>query len=314
MNDVNAINSRTEAFDHVRSALKGAGQKHLGDVVWVDIEDVDVLRSEIRDRFKQNGLDEKLAPVDPTPDAAFGAAVGLWRQSKDSPIFVRRADSADKRRGSDALVIRQKSAQDKLDSLITEARVGLQSGSFHVFAKGAGFDTEEVQTVIKQLRKTYHHARDFANGAELGKCVVDVILETCKGIRMRDRGSVYYVNAAQGALVRSLQNAVEGLGKSHLAVLELHDGSANVGEVQRSATSAFANELEAITTELAAFREDAANGQGPKVSTLQRRIAEYKSLTDRVDLYAEILGDKQSQLLAGLEKAKRAVERMIAES
>lgn len=324
---------RAEANDAVKAALAGPGD-HLGDVVWVSFGSVKARRSDIRAAFVAQGLPEALAPSDPTPDAAFGWATASIRK-RDDGVFVRRVDA--QRRGSDVMIVQQVPGQSKLDTFITLGRLGLDLANRPTAIKGADWNNA-ADEVTAAIEREFDLRIEHADTAELSASVIASILSWCGGIRLRDRGNVYWAHHAGRAEIRALAAVVEKFGTSNLAVLPVHDtaiwtcsthgseissaaGNCSVcgralvqtreahRAVQRAAADSFTAELAEIEAQLAEF----SKSDKVRASTIEHRLEAFADLRDRVELYSDVLDNKKSALLARLDKAKDAARALIAE-
>lgn len=294
-------------LSQLASHLAGPGA-HLGDVVWLSTGDVHEKRSDLRTRFAAAGLPESLAPADISAELAFAHAAAALPKS-DNGVFLRRAEG--RKRSSDMVIVRHVSAPSTgLDSFETCARVGigaLASGvSQLAVTQGAGWGPDVANTV-SALDVLTADRYEYATAAELGQAVIAALLSHCGGIRLRERGNVYWCPAAFAGQTRALAAAVLGVGSSYVSILPVHDSAEARGAVARGATESFESELRAISAELEKF-----HAEMPRVSTLERRITEYQALAARVELYADVLETKKDGLLGRLEGAKAAVRELIA--
>jgi hypothetical protein len=293
-------------IEQVMEAKGATGARHMGDVVWLSMSGVEAKRADIRAAFAQQGLPEALAPADPSAEAAFGMAVGAYGSGSEHGIFLRRVDT--KHKGSDVLLLHTRKGIGALDDVQTIGRVGVTlAGKIAVTQNAALWDFKADQAV-RELTNTFDNRMEHATSSELGGAVVAAVLSWCGGIRLRDRGNVYWAHSAGAQEVRSLARVLEQFGTSYLAVLPVHDNTEARGTVQRAAAESFACELRDISEELAKFSKSSTL----RTSTLERRLEEYEDLAQRVDLYSDILSLKRNDILGALEKAKETVRQMLA--
>ena len=279
--------------------------RHLGDVVWMSMSGVNARRSDIRAAFAAEGLPEALAPSDPTPEAAFGMAVNAYGNGEQhNGVFLRRVDAS--RRGSDVLVLHAVKVAGGLDQVSTLGRVGLSGGAL-TFVKDPILWSKDANAALAELTSTYSDRVEHATSVELGTAVVAAILGWCGGIRLRDRGNVYWAHATGNEEIRALSRVLSRFGGSYLAILPVHDNREARATVQRAATESFDVELRDIAVELEKFK----SADGLRFSTLENRLEAYSDLANRVDMYADILGSKRDELVEKLEAAKEAVRQML---
>jgi len=301
-------NNKKSDIETLMQGQGSTGARHMGDVVWLSMSGVEAKRADIRAAFAQHGLPEALAPSDPSAEAAFGMAVGAYGSGVEHGIFLRRVDT--KTKGSDVLLLHTQKGVGTLDEVQTVGRVGVTMAGKIAVTKNPALWGFKADQVVNDLTSTFDNRLERATSSELGGAVVAAVLGWCGGIRLRDRGNVYWAHSAGAQEVRSLARVLEQFGTSYLAVLPVHDNAEARGAVQRAAAESFACELRDISDELAKFSKSSTL----RTSTLERRLEEYEDLAQRVDLYSDILSGKRADILAGLEAAKVAVRKMLAES
>jgi hypothetical protein len=292
-------------IEQVSSKLDQTGA-HLGDVVWLSMSGVDVKRADIRAAFVSEGLPEALAPEDPSQEAAFGMAVNAYGNGAERGIFLRRADT--KRKGSDVLLLRTVKSAGGLDQVETVGRVGVTQTGIAV-TKDPSLWSADADGALFEIEAAYNARMERATSSELGSAVVAALLGWCGGIRLRERGNVYWAHAAGAQEVRALAKVLAQFGGSYLAVLPVHDNTEARGAVQRAAAESFESELRDIAAELEAF----AGRDGLRASTLEHRLERYEDVRNRVDLYADVLSSKRDDLLAKLEAAKAELRKLLTE-
>ena len=296
--------SAVAVTSEVAQALAGPGQ-HLGDMVWLSLSGVDMRRDSVRAAYRAEGMPESLAPSDPSDEGAFGMAISAFGSRDEHGMFLRRV--AANKKGGDVLLLRVKDNGGALHDVDTLARVGLASAG-NIQVTGSALYDHRAKKVVERLEALYQQRRECCTSAEIGSSVVEVLCRWCGGLRMRERGNVYWAHAAGASEVRALARAVATFGQSYLAVFPVHDNAEARSTLQRAAAESFFGELREIGEELARFKEHA----GLRGSTLERRIDQYEELRDRVDLYADVLAGKRDELIAQLDAAKAAVRAMLA--
>lgn len=321
--------SKNQAMEKIGEALKGPGL-HLGDVVWLSLGSVSITRDELRNRLVTQGLPESLAPDDPSAQAAFGAAVTHYREGNRN-MFLRRVERG--RRGGDVVIVHQVGA-DKAD-FKNCGRMGVKDDGTLFLDRSVDW-VEDASGVVSAVQANFEHHKSYVSTPELSSMVVNTLLNWCGGIRLRDRGNIYWCHEAGKSEVRSLASVIEGIGGSYMSVLPVHDTQVYVcpthgGEmsptpgacgvcgrklhatkearhaVSRAATESFEAELASIFKELDDFRANS-----PRESTLERRLDEFEDLRNRVDLYADILDKQKDRLSRRLDEATEQVKQMIA--
>ena len=324
---MNAQSARTK----IEEALAGPGQ-HLGDVVWISTSAVHILRSELRKRLISQGLPDSQAPEDPKPQTAFGSAVTGYREGH-SRFFLRRSERGKK--GGEVLVVRQNESKAKPFDLCATMSV-TEGGTFKSTQESDW--TEDANSVLSAVEDLYNDRLDYVNNPELSGMIVDTLLNWCGGIRLRERGNIYWCQKDAGADLRALAKVIDGIGSSYMAILPVHDTVVYVCEkhgaemspkpgecgichkklvatkearnaVARAATESFEAELRAVFEELAKFaNEDSA----PRPSTLERRLEDFEDLRNRVDLYSDILDNQKGKLVKRLGEATKQVREMLS--
>jgi hypothetical protein len=294
----------TSEVEKITSALPTSGL-HLGDVVWCSLQDVRVTRQDLHDTFVRNGLDPNVVKTTSSPEGALGKAISGWREREQGDrIFLRRSE----KRSSDCLIVRQ------------EGRV------FHTMARVWIRDAQGVVHQVPQIERSVTHADhrsdaifhelalgfaehfSFADSSEVGATVVDTILNSLKGIRLKNQGHVYWIPGTRAREIRALKDIVDQLGQSFMSILPIHESKEARASLQVAATQSFEQELKAAVAELTEFTAS----ETIRVSTLERRLEQYGQLREKVELYADILATKKDQLLAGLEGARQTARNLIA--
>ena len=303
-------------LDEIKGALQGPGP-HLGDIVWMSLADVNVSRAELRDRYKANGLPETLCPADPSAEAGFGAAVSAFKE-RGGAFFLRRVERG--KRSGDVLLIEHQTVEvlaptltdphaTKIESekFVTMAQIGIDDASSTLrIAKSADWKPEAM-AVFNALSLAFDTHMNTMPASELSATLVRTLLGWCGGIRLRERGNLYWCHASGQEQVRGLLSVVNGIGDSYLALVPVHDSSEARKSVARAARESFEGELAAVHAELRDFASTT-----PRASTLQRRLDEYEELRARVDLYADILEAQKDSLAARLDEATAKVKSMLA--
>lgn len=328
----NNNSKQSAAVEKITEAMQGPGA-HLGDVVWQSLTGVNITRSELVDRLRAQGLPDSLAPESPTAQASFGAAVSGFREGTQN-FFLRRAERGKK--GGDVLIARQMPNAGTTPKLVVCAKVKVRDDFSLVVEQEAEW-TEDAQGVIDALRTGTKRHLDYVSTTELSSMVVSTILGWCGGIRLRDRGNIYWCHASGGPEIRALSAVIDGIGSSYISVMPVHDTEVFVCEkhgsevsptpgacgmcgkplvatkearhaVARAATESFESELSAVFEELEAFKQEDAT---VRPSTLERRLEDFEDLRNRVDLYADILDNQKGKLEARLDDAAKQVRAML---
>ena len=219
----------------LEQALGGAGA-HLGDMVWLSLGGIVMPRAAVRAAYTAEGLPAGMAPSDPTEEAAFGMAVSAFGNRDEHGTFLKRVP------GGDVLVLRLHDPSDPVSRVDTLGRVGLD-GSGGIGRTASALWDDRAENVKQQLESTYLERMRNCTAPELGSSVVEVLCRWCGGIRLRERGNVYWVHASGKDEVRALSRAVAQLGSSYLAVLPVHDHAESRAAVQRAAAESFFGEL-----------------------------------------------------------------------
>jgi len=287
---------RKGAVDVLQNALKSTGE-HLGDIVWVDVSAVDVDRDDLRNQFANVGLPPSLVRPDPEGQSALGFASAKYRE-RDRDIFLRRT----RRRGREVMVVRQ--TGHKFDTLASLEAVGRT-----LLVNRRTNNDAELEQVLTEIESTFQHHLSYAGGAEVSSTVVGAMLDWCGGIRLKDQGHVYWVPAAGANDLRALKSVIDNLGDSHVTVVSVHENDENRAALQRAAAQSFEAELRRANEELDGFAKRSAE---TRASTLERRLAEFSDLREKVELYSDILDKQKGKLLKGLKAASDRCKEMIA--
>ena len=285
-----------DAVADLQGALKGAGP-HMGDIVWIEMSDVDVERDALRQQFATAGLPASLITPDPDAQSALGRAVGRYREAGRG-IFLRRPQQ----RGKEVMIVQQRG--ETFDVLAT---VDVDGSQLRVVRRADA--NGQLESVVKEMEREFDHHLRYARGSEVSHVMVTTILSWCGGIRLKENGHVYWVPAAGAQDLRATKGVADGLGDSHVTVIPVHATDESRAALQRAATQSFEAELRKANEELDAFAE---SEKDTRSSTLERRLAEFADLREKVELYSDILERQKGRLLKGLEGAAERCRGLIA--
>lgn len=293
--------TKARVLGEVRAALDNAGS-HMGDLTWWACAG-QVRRIDARAELRAEGLPEDLLEEEISNQAALGRAKGSWRESDSGHLLRLDEDTGE------LLIVKQDKKTWELAASIT-----ITGNGALVVTPGPAHNPR-ADAVASELTVAYQRFRDFADGAEVGRAIRrgvamagGICLKTVqRGSSTADGGHVYWVPAVNAPMLRSMARVVERLQVGAVDVVPVFETPEAVSSVSRAAVASFGEELRKIETELQRF-----SSKRPRVSTLEDRMAEYAALRERVDVYADILGAKQTALYKQLDAATQAARDMIS--
>lgn len=281
---------------------------HMGDVVLPEMHSVEITRSDLQQRFVDEGLPKHLVSAELSVKAALGKAAARFRDP-DLGYFTKRS----KKRGSEVLLVRQVGRSFETLAVITAddakktivAEPGPDTAAYGV---QPGMLDEVTRQQFDQLKTKFDWHRAFADSGELGDLCVSVLLEYCGGIRLKDSGHAYWVPAGSADTVRALDRVITGLGKSDLGVLPVHVTARGHATVQKMAVASFEADLAKLRGKIAEFRE---NIDKTRPSSVARRLDMFEDIRSKCEFYADILASEQRRLLKDLEEAKADAKALL---
>jgi hypothetical protein len=284
------------SLETVKSVLR-KGDKHLGDLIWWTLADARVDRSTLETIWNSARLAPEFLPDPPTAEKALKAAVR--EAAVGQPDRLIRLGKEDETEIVFA-VVRETKLEDGSVRYQQETRVILNRDVEIISSDVPGHDLAGVIIArFGELRTT--HTPDDIRRATMK------VLGSCAAVTLRDHGGVYWVPAHYADTARRLQGAIEKIGSSRVYLLPVHasaDANKTLGE---AAVAALTAELDALRTEVEAFK----NSPPERQSTLVRRLDAFEELRGRAELYKSVLSVTVADLDSTLASLTASVEALL---
>lgn len=173
-------------------------------------------------------------------------------------------------------------------------------------------ETESVHT--KGHHPTVQHIKDMYDGYledfvswDVRRMLTRNIAHSMRSIPLRPSGGVYFAPARWLPEVLKHQQIVDQIPGCEMTVIRVAAGENNEHNLGRNTKVALRGELEAVKAQIEAFK----TGKSPRASTLERRVAEFKELKQRAEMYASMLSIQVTDITDGLTECEEQVLLML---
>ncbi|MCC6629300.1 MAG: hypothetical protein IT340_18085 [Chloroflexi bacterium] len=162
----------------------------------------------------------------------------------------------------------------------------------------------EAQLIALQLRPHWEHYRQLHTAGDLGE-LTRACLRAVGAVSVREGSGWWFAPLAQQVALERLRRLIEelpvvGTGRPWMLVLGQLDVAATRRQLAQAAVQDFTTQLEAAHRDLADL---AARPAGTvRAATVAARLAAYRLLKARVEVFADLLGLQQAQLQRGLDE------------
>jgi hypothetical protein len=278
-----------------------------GSVVWWDQEDSETPSAAFRQAWKAQGLDEAHLPETPPPARALrdaGQEALKGRGNKRGEYLLRPAGT----QGATYFYALVREDQTTVGSLHHGQHATFQvdpDGTLRVavFDPACRPQASAVEANYRRILGTYQ-SRDIR------ECVTRAI-KGCAGVSLRSHGGVYWVPAPFQGTVEAIKRVIDGVGRSVFSVLPIHGTALGQEAVQTAARRSLEEELRDLKAELDGWSLEVAHGDGPRPSTVRRRIEDFADLAQRADLYRDILSLQVDSITAALQAAQEQARKIL---
>lgn len=301
---------------NVATVIRGHGQHVVGAIAMWSLSGVRIPRAELREAFETMGLGEAV-PRDPSYGALLNRACQAARRGNPNIVFDKVAE--DHAKVVFALSDRAKDTQNARVEYEQRVRIAVNKSTGTVLLE------DEDDATLQRVSALYAEERDYAGTDDLSAVLVNCMNgrthdELLNAVNLRGAaGGVYFVPEAKLQKLYQLQSFVLGRGASELTVWEVTGSHAHLAQAARAATHAFSAKLDVLKREVEAFAQkvraeatsDDANTQAQLDAGINLRREKYEQLAAQVDTYADVLGAKREELLAGISAARDALKLAI---
>lgn len=291
-------------LEQIKTATSQGGALQ-GSIIWWDLYDSEVQAPDFTSRWTAAGLDKDLLPEVPPPARALRDAgqetVKGYGNKKGEYLFRPSGE-----RGGDYYY-----------ALVQEARkvVGnndyAQDATFRVSPSGAlqvTVNNPSCDSVAKGIQAAYHRIFGTFQSRDIREAVLRA-LKGCAGIPLRSHGGIYWIPAPFQGEVEKLATVIEATGQSSFSIVPIHSTAIGTKAVTQAARQSLEEQMKDLKAELDGWSMDVAHGEGPRPSTVNRRIEDFADLRAKAHLYRDILsmqvGDIESKLAAAEQQAAK---------
>jgi hypothetical protein len=180
------------------------------------------------------------------------------------------------------------------------------------------------QALLERLRPFWEYYRELHVTSDLGR-MVQAIIADMDATALRPGGGVSFVPYQQRAALQRLKDLIERrlpappgeVNTSTLLHLPVIDRPATRAHMARVVHQALLGEVAALQKDLERFIEQAQSttekGRPAKVrpATIVNRLAEYRAMRAKIELYGEILGARQQQALQALGQLQHTARTLL---
>lgn len=289
----------------------------LGHLVWWNLENVDVLQSEVEAIIASLGYSQKeVKSICPQIEARGGLkkaleALGL-RASPQAGKEVQDGGRLFYDRLLDdstciIMSIRERivdGSTGQVDARYEERQQILYDRKTKTIGCANDFMKPEIEAAFLKYCKTYR-AAEFRR-------VIQKMLEHANCINVRENGGVLFVPDMYRqvlANVHSVCNIVPGANFRSLGIVDTADTQR---EMARVAGEEIAAEIKAMAEELATLKERVADPEvNVRSATLQARIEAFKAVREKAHAYKDLVSLEISEIESSLNKLTAEVEALL---
>lgn len=284
------------ALKKITAALSKGGA-HLGDIVFWSLESASISHTDLESKWKATGLPMNLMPEAPTLEKAFKLAVREAQVGLGERLIRPLVD--DEAHVVFAVVHEAKHA----DMLVYTQEAKIDLDLLH----GTVSSDQPTHELVLAVQARFAALRDVHQSDDIRRTITRTLQHHFSAVLLRDSGAIWFVPSPHAAVLRQLQECIEGIGHSKLYLLPVHDtadGSRTLGDAAQKSVEA---ELEELKKEVASFI-----AQPPeRTSTLVRRFDAFDALRGRAQLYRDVLQVQVKDLDSTLNQLASSIETLL---
>jgi len=297
--------------------IKPQEGKHLGDLCGWSLSGAH-MQTEVRDLAKKHGLEDDLGLPFVSPSGAYRRAV---KKAITNGRVDERTFDAIKIDESDAKIVhsivrREITASGKLTTNGSTTQLSAKDAEFHTEAK-TGFDKEKYKEGhppenLLQLENPSHVISGLIAQYYDELCVryisgdIRIAFQRAfakwGAMPLLKHGGMWWVPQQNSEKVRAWQSFMIDL-KCGPIVIPIFDTEETIRSLREQSKYTLEAELEKIIKQLEGF----TTKDNTRISTLDKRIEQFDTLRDKIDLHAAALGNKQKELIEKLDLAHKGL-------
>lgn len=276
-----------------------------GSVVWWDLHDSETPAADFLQRVKDAGLDPALLPEVPPPARALrdaGQETLKGHGNRKGDYLLRPAGT------NGAVTFYALVAEHKVQEGTLAHN---QSATFAVSADGrlaVSVHDPACSAHAAAVEARYHRIYGTYQSRDVREWIIRVLRDVA-AVPLRSHGGLYWVPATFQETVEKIGKVIDGVGSCSFAILPIHATTFGTKAIAQATRVTLEEGLRDIKAELDKWALDLAHGDGPRPSTVNRRIEDFAALRDRVLLYRDILSlqteDIEQKLHAAEQQAKQ---------
>jgi len=284
-----------EAIENGHSPSPGASSGVLGLLIWWGAFLAKITPSALRDLATKHGLDLGLLPPAPNAAQAFKrAAHSVESQSEGIRIELVFRDPMEITYG----LLRRSTDKGSRRAKWTQfARV-----SWFPKSRGQQFLSDNPNDpTVQAIVDAIPHFHDHYVTDDIARLNLNV-MKRCNAIPMTiTRTNSRFVPAPSSATALALAEVLAEVPGADIAVITVPDDPISRGTMVHATRSRLSSKVEEAETELERIKIalDAAaegKGNGPRDSTLQSRVEDYKQLSAKIEMFGDLLRFKAEDL------------------
>jgi len=179
-------------------------------------------------------------------------------------------------------------------------------------AEGIIAAADEAQWLTDELRPCWQVCRGLHQGDDLSRLMTDIVLGMPTAMRLKDRGGLYFVAARDQAQVAAFKTLIEAVPGTHdqpwCVALPVIDEVASRRELAGAIHRGFLAELHALQHSLVDLRSKSTQVGSETVAS---RLTQYRTVQQRVQVYADLLGMQREVIEDGLTQLRTQARALL---
>jgi hypothetical protein len=309
----------------------------LGYSVFWRLAGIRVSHPELERALRAAAFDKHL-PDPPTPRVALRRALAEWIRAKQRIARDLRIQQADEdgdengggQRRTLIRVINRAGSEHLVYALVAEdvdfGALGLSYGTalrILLHKKNGGMicttDAEgvidaqrESQQVTNELMPYWRQYRDLFISRDLSEMMRGII-GGMSAVSLRQAGGVYFVPASEKDALLRLRHLIADIPQvtdsgAFVCALGVPDAAEAKRSLSKAVHAGLLDEINSLRGDLARLSE---SGARPRDKTIAQRLAVYKQLREKAEMYRELLGMRQDQVRAGIAELESDARNLL---
>lgn len=287
----------TDSEGHIRETPT---RKAAGSVVWWNAADVKIHADTLRGALDGLGLAD-VVPAQCSPVSAMrramsrrqGALGSGWRWevlgSENGGLILALVA------GTPDLTARDWRAQAR--KVVEVDRDGTLRGDTLMSCE----PNSPEHTAMLQLFARYDLERSQLTQSDVREAVLDLVLEKCRGVRIKTQGGLYFVPAPHD---ETITKATPAFAPAGLVLRRLAVTGSAVSEIARDARAALLEDIAELATEGERRLAALAEGKGTRDGTIESRLQDIDLLNHKISIMAACFQEDMDEVAVALASAQ----------